>query len=108
MPDMLVKLYELPDSAPFMTRQADAGITTRRAIPPEKHLVVGWVRRTFGAPYEQKGARAFFQNAGCYVIADLPESPGRCTVRMLPRSEQAEVERMKREADAKAARPPPP
>ena len=67
-----------------------------------------WVRKTFGAPYEQHGARAFFRNSGAYVIADLPESPGRCTVRMLPRSETAEVERLAKDADAKQAPTPTP
>ncbi|MCB9457211.1 MAG: GNAT family N-acetyltransferase [Anaerolineaceae bacterium] len=48
MPDMLVKLYSLPDLAPDIKRQREAGITIRRPIPPEKHIVIEWVRREFG------------------------------------------------------------
>lgn len=43
MPDMLVKLYELPPLAPFLATQTEKGIQIRRAIPPEKHLILQWV-----------------------------------------------------------------
>ena len=69
-----------------------------------------WVRQTFGAPYEEHGRRALFKNTGAFVVADLPESPGRCTLHMLPRSEAAEVARLAAQADARAkamAAPPP-
>lgn len=49
MLDMLVKLYELPEMKPLLDRLLTEGIDIRRAIAPEKHFVVGWVRRTFGA-----------------------------------------------------------
>ena len=45
--DMLVKLYELPDSQTAYERLSKAGITTRRALVPEKHKVVAWVRNVF-------------------------------------------------------------
>ncbi len=48
MPDMLVKLYELPEAKPLLNSLRANGIDVRRAIAPEKHLVVEWVRRTFG------------------------------------------------------------
>lgn len=48
MPDMLVKLYTLPDPDPVLAQQRDQGITIRRALAPEKHVVVGWVQREFG------------------------------------------------------------
>lgn len=47
MTDMLVKLYTLPPLEPHIARQAELGITIRRAIPPEKHHVIGWVRAHF-------------------------------------------------------------
>lgn len=48
MTDMLVKLYTLPplDLAPL----SEAGISVRRALPPEKHLVLEWVGVHF-SPY---------------------------------------------------------
>ncbi|MSP11488.1 MAG: N-acetyltransferase [Chloroflexi bacterium] len=47
MADMLVKLYALPDATPVLAQLRQAGIVIRRAIAPEKHLVVDWVRREF-------------------------------------------------------------
>ncbi len=41
MTDMLVKLYELP---PYKVPE---GADLRRALAPEKHIVVNWVRRHF-------------------------------------------------------------
>ena len=77
MPDMLVKLYELPDVTPFMTRQADAGITIRRAIPPEKHLVVGWVRRTFGEMWASETEVAFSNHpVSCYIAVENEQMIG--------------------------------
>lgn len=51
MPDMLVKLYTLPDLAPELARQTALGITLRRALAPEKHVIVEWVRATFSAAW---------------------------------------------------------
>ena len=49
MPDMLVKLYDLPALEPILTEQKEAGVEIRRALPLEKHLVVKWVAQTFEA-----------------------------------------------------------
>lgn len=43
MSDMLVKLYDLPPLAP----PRDPDVTVRRALAPEQHLVLDWVRRVF-------------------------------------------------------------
>lgn len=48
MPDMLVKLYELPPIEPVLERLKTAGIIIRRPIPAEKHLICEWVRDQFG------------------------------------------------------------
>ena len=48
MPDMLVKLYDLPSTWDFVSRQSAIGVTIRKPIGPEKHLVIDWVRATFG------------------------------------------------------------
>jgi GNAT superfamily N-acetyltransferase len=45
---MLVKLYEVEDDWSFLARQEELGITVRKPIGPEKHLVVGWIREKFG------------------------------------------------------------
>jgi len=47
MTDMLVKLYDLNDDWSFLNEQARLGITVRKPIGAEKHLVVNWVRSRF-------------------------------------------------------------
>lgn len=48
MSDLLVRLYDLP---PFEAeaRVAEAGITVRRAIPPERQVILDWVATQFSA-----------------------------------------------------------
>ena len=45
--DMLVKLYDLPESRTLRERLAKAGISVRRALAPEKHKVTAWIRDNF-------------------------------------------------------------
>ncbi len=45
MPDLLVRLYDLPDPPSSDALAAD-GVVIRRAIPPERHVVTGWIART--------------------------------------------------------------
>ena len=47
MPDMLIKLYDLDDDWSFMAEQKKKGITIRKPIGPEKHLIVDWVSDHF-------------------------------------------------------------
>ena len=47
MADMLVKLYELPELAPVLAKLQKAGVEIRRALAPEKHVVLDWVRTNF-------------------------------------------------------------
>ncbi|MCY3779139.1 MAG: GNAT family N-acetyltransferase [Chloroflexi bacterium] len=47
MPDMLVKLYDLPELEPVLARQRVMGITIRRGMAPEKFLVLDWIRQHF-------------------------------------------------------------
>ena len=49
MSDMLIKLFELVDDWGFMAAQKEYGITIRKPIGPETHLIVGWVSDQFGA-----------------------------------------------------------
>ncbi|MBW2337478.1 MAG: GNAT family N-acetyltransferase, partial [Deltaproteobacteria bacterium] len=44
MSDMLVRLYELSDDWGFLAQQENLGITIRKPIGPEKHVIVDWVR----------------------------------------------------------------
>ncbi len=49
MPDMLIKLYEIEDDWRFLIEQKKLGITIRKPIGPEKHIIVNWVADQFGA-----------------------------------------------------------
>lgn len=49
MHDMLVRLYALPSLDEAIAACAARGITIRRAIAPEKPLVIGWAREHFAS-----------------------------------------------------------
>ncbi len=71
MPDMLVKLYTLPNLEPVIAQQRAAGIEIRRALPPEKHVVVEWVRRTFGDIWASETDVSFArQPVGCFIAVE--------------------------------------
>ena len=53
-----------------------------------------WTAARFGTPVERAGDRYFHQNR--YVRAAVIPDGGRCLVRLLPLSEQAEFERIKK------------
>lgn len=66
--DMLVKLYDLPELAPEMTRQKAAGIDVRRALAAEKHLILDWVRHHFGQGWASECDVSFGnQPVACWV-----------------------------------------
>ena len=66
--DMLVKLYELPDSQASYQRLQQAGITLRRALAPEKHIVTSWVRKTFSEAWASEVDVAFSrQPISCFI-----------------------------------------
>ena len=47
MPDMLVKLYDLPLSFDCVAAAAERGVILRKPIGPEKHLIVDWIKEHF-------------------------------------------------------------
>jgi GNAT superfamily N-acetyltransferase len=66
--DMLVKLYELPDSQASYQRLQQAGITLRRALAPEKHIVISWVRQNFSEAWASEVDVAFSrQPISCFI-----------------------------------------
>lgn len=75
MPDMLVKLYELPELTPLIDALRADGIDVRRSIAPEKHVVVAWVRQTFGNGWASETEAAFSNHpVSCWIAAH----EGRC------------------------------
>ncbi len=66
--DMLVKLYTLPEQHTLLAALAAEGITVRRSIAPEKHVVTEWVRQLF-SPFWQSEAEVAFAHTpvSCFV-----------------------------------------
>ena len=69
--DMLVKLYALPDSGPAYDRLHQAGIILRRALAPEKHKVITWVRDHFSEAWASEAEVAFSrQPVSCFIAIE--------------------------------------
>ncbi len=43
MPDMLVKLYDLPSCSQLLDELNEQGISIQRAMAPDKHRVLSWI-----------------------------------------------------------------
>jgi hypothetical protein len=56
---MLVRLYDLRDAAPQLDALRAKGIEVRRALAPERHIVVGWVREHFGEAWASESEVSF-------------------------------------------------
>jgi hypothetical protein len=66
--DMLVKLYDLPPSGPVFERLRQQGIEIRRALAPEKHKIVAWVRENFAEGWASETEVAFArQPISCFI-----------------------------------------
>ena len=59
---MLVRLYDLPDSTPYVERAAAAGFTVRRAEPWDRERLRQFVTREFGELWAVEADRAFNQS----------------------------------------------
>ena len=59
MPDMLVKLYDIPELAPALALQREMGITIRRGMPPEKFLALDWIGQHFSQYWVSEADVAF-------------------------------------------------
>jgi GNAT superfamily N-acetyltransferase len=71
MPDMLVKLYALPDLAPLLARQREAGIDVRRGLALEKEKVANWVRQTFSDEWANECEVAFCNRpVSCFIAVE--------------------------------------
>ena len=68
MPDMLVKLYQLPEIKPLIDQLSAEGIDVRRSIAPEKHIVVDWVREHFSAGWASETDVAYSNHPiSCWI-----------------------------------------
>lgn len=68
MPDLLVRLYDLPPLTPALEKITAAGFQVRRALAPEKHLVSRWVGEQFSAAWASECEVAFSrQPVACFL-----------------------------------------
>ena len=58
MTDMLVRLYDLNDDWSFLADQGRLGVTIRKPIGPEKHLLSRWVEDHFGDAWASEADKA--------------------------------------------------
>jgi predicted N-acetyltransferase YhbS len=66
--DMLVKLYDLPDSHATIGRLHEQQIRIRRALAAEKHKVTSWVRENFSEGWASETEIAFArQPISCFI-----------------------------------------
>jgi GNAT superfamily N-acetyltransferase len=69
--DMLVKLYDLPDSRDAFARLRESGVEVRRALAPEKHKVIAWVRQHFSEAWASEAEVAFSREpVSCFIAID--------------------------------------
>jgi len=69
MPDLLVKLYDLPASAPVLERLSGDGIEIRRAIAVEKATITRWVGEHFPKGWSCECEIAFCRQPVACIIA---------------------------------------
>ena len=68
--DMLVKLYDLPDSREVFAGVTAAGIVIRRAMAPDRHKVTAFVRKEFSDAWASETEVAFArQPIACFIAA---------------------------------------
>ena len=66
--DILVKLYDLP--ALDLSRSDAAGVSIRRPIAPEKHVVCAWIGAQFEPAWVSETERCFAnQPISCFIAA---------------------------------------
>lgn len=69
MPDMLVKLYELPPLEATIAFQREQGITIRRCMPPEKQIVTAWVAEHFNSYWSSEADVGFSAHPTTVMLA---------------------------------------
>ena len=71
MADMLVKLYDLPELAPYLQQIKTQNITLRPALAPELHLVSKWVSKYFSLYWQSEVVKAFSNTPiTCYLAIE--------------------------------------
>jgi hypothetical protein len=61
MHDMLTRLYEIPDDWSFIREQEKKGVTIRKPMGTEKHVIIEWVKRHFQETWASEVDRSLCQ-----------------------------------------------
>ncbi len=76
MADLLVKLYTLPELAPYLARLKAHSIHLRQADPDEKHVLADWVRLHFQESWALGCEVALEQRpVTCFLAVEKPAAP---------------------------------
>ena len=68
MPDMLVKLYELPDASPLLEQLKHDGIVIRRAMAYDQRQLARWVLEHFNGFWARGCSEPFSKKPiSCYI-----------------------------------------
>jgi N-acetylglutamate synthase-like GNAT family acetyltransferase len=68
VPDLLAKLYDLPDATALIRSLKEDGFLVRRAMPYEKRQVVQWVLDNFGQQWASECDVSFArQPSACFI-----------------------------------------
>ncbi|MGD9046226.1 MAG: GNAT family N-acetyltransferase [Desulfobacterales bacterium] len=74
MPDMLIKLFEIPDDWSLVAEQEKRSIIIRKPIGPEKHITIDWVSDHFGNGWASEADTAFSNKPRTCFIAVKEEA----------------------------------
>ncbi len=69
--DMVVKLYDLPDSRQLLEALRRERIDVRRALAPDKHTIAAWVAKNFSERWASETEVAFSREpVSCFIAVD--------------------------------------
>ncbi|MCP4426178.1 MAG: GNAT family N-acetyltransferase [Chloroflexi bacterium] len=75
MADMLVKLYALPDTAPYLAKLGAQSILIRRGLPVEKRTVTEWVRQQFSDSWAAACEWSLTRDpVSCFIAVEIDKS----------------------------------
>lgn len=68
MPDMLVNLYQINDEIPNIKELENSGVVIKRALAPDKHKIIEYVRNTFDEGWASECDVAFSNKPiSCFI-----------------------------------------
>ncbi|MBR6754408.1 MAG: GNAT family N-acetyltransferase [Clostridia bacterium] len=74
MPDMLVRLYDLPETSSFYKKLEEKGIRILRPMTPNKSKVLNWIRENFDGDWADEVSTAFSHTpVSCFIAYDTNE-----------------------------------